>query len=660
MHLKARICCAAKIAFIVMAALWHFGGSNGHFAFAQGVRSDEGKAGGGIQGRLLAVDGKPSRTPSVFVFVCEADGGRPLSATTRQAIGVQGDFAGMEGWLHGITDNQGEFLISELPEGKYRLVAQSWPGRNTIPTQKDDDSALMLHGFANDVEVKVGAISKTSIRAFGMGMLNVQNTPDECNAYVFLALKPALGEPVLGPYFWGDEYIQNIAGATHMKRGSQQFFGLPENSDVHLMLLNYDNNMGVGGVIAKAGGPMTVARLPIYATWSNGYYKAPERLQPVVDWIQNHKTEALDLLTDGNSQQFLTDRNHRDFVKLADYVKLNHNRMVDVGGVGEVSLIDVLAAESYLRFQESHEARVKAMATSLPVNRVPLNRLLVIGIDGCRPDAIAAAKTPNLDALIKAGAYSDTTKILGDRYRKNDTVSGPGWSSFLTGVWADKHGVQDNQFEGRNYGLYPHFFKRIKQQFPDARTGSFVNWEPIDKYIVESADVRVVYPSKGAEGYAENDILLAKEASQFLINGEPHVAMVYFGAVDETGHKYGFHPSVPEYIHAIETVDEHVGTVVEAMKGRSEFASENWLVLVSTDHGGKDKGHGGGHDVPEILTTFLIVSGRDSARGAIDRPTYVVDLPVTGLTHLGVTIDPKWKLDGTPVGLSQTHEKVPK
>jgi len=283
-------------------------------------------------------------------------------------------------------------------------------------------------------------------------------------------------------------------------------------------------------------------------------------------------------------------------------------------------------------------------------DETPSNRLLVIGIDGCRPDALAAAETPNLDALIKSGSFTDKTQILGSRYRDNDTVSGPGWSSFLTGVWADKHGVNDNSFEGKKYEKFPHFFRRIKDRWPNARTGSFVDWEPIDTHIVEAADVRVVHPAKGAANYAENDILLARETSQFLSSGNPHVAMVYFGAVDETGHAHGFHPDVPEYINAIETVDERVGEVVRAMTQRANYARENWLVVVSTDHGGKDKGHGDGHKVPEILTTFLIVSGPDSVKGSIDQPTYVVDVAATGLTHLGVDLPDD--MDGKAVGLA--------
>src|SRR6185295_15624785 len=84
-----------------------------------------------------------------------------------------------------------------------------------------------------------------------------------------------------------------------------------------------------------------------------------------------------------------------------------------------------------------------------------VKKVLYIGIDGTRFDAIEKANTPNLDGLIADGIHSPTCLILGERYRKNDTVSGPGWSSILTGVWADKHGVQNNTFTGMNYGEFP-------------------------------------------------------------------------------------------------------------------------------------------------------------------------------------------------------------
>jgi len=76
-------------------------------------------------------------------------------------------------------------------------------------------------------------------------------------------------------------------------------------------------------------------------------------------------------------------------------------------------------------------------------------KVLVIGIDGCRPDALLAARIPHLEKLMKQGSYSYKAQT-GDI-----TISGPGWSSLLTGVWRQKHGVQDNKLDGANFDDSP-------------------------------------------------------------------------------------------------------------------------------------------------------------------------------------------------------------
>jgi len=276
-------------------------------------------------------------------------------------------------------------------------------------------------------------------------------------------------------------------------------------------------------------------------------------------------------------------------------------------------------------------------------------RVLFIGIDGCRFDALESARAPHLDGLIAEGCHSRRTLILGSRYRDSDTVSGPGWSSLLTGVWADKHGVNNNRFLLPKLDKYPHFFHHVKSQRPDAKTVSISSWPPIKKYIVSDADVNV--QTSDAERYVPGDADSAAQAVAALRGDDPTAMFVYFGQVDEHGHSFGFHPSVPEYISAIERVDTLVGQLLEALRSRPKYTAENWLVLVSSDHGGVGKDHGKGHKVPEILNSFFIVSGAAAARGEIADPVYLVDVPVTALTHLGIRPDPAWQLDDRAVGL---------
>ncbi|MBK8659915.1 MAG: alkaline phosphatase family protein [Bacteroidetes bacterium] len=61
-------------------------------------------------------------------------------------------------------------------------------------------------------------------------------------------------------------------------------------------------------------------------------------------------------------------------------------------------------------------------------------KVLIIGIDGTRSDALQQANVPNLDALIANGLYTY------DAWHCGITVSGPSWSTIMTGVWWNKHG----------------------------------------------------------------------------------------------------------------------------------------------------------------------------------------------------------------------------
>jgi arylsulfatase A-like enzyme len=276
--------------------------------------------------------------------------------------------------------------------------------------------------------------------------------------------------------------------------------------------------------------------------------------------------------------------------------------------------------------------------------------VLIIGIDGCRTDALKAADVPNLKRLVSEGAIAENTSILGTRVTGADTCSGPGWSAILTGVWADKHGVVDNKFTGANYTEYPHFFKRLKQARPAAVTISLVDWPPIHERIVSAADVSLSLLEKD-EDYVAADVRVTQEAVRLLRQQDPDAMFVYLGNVDETGHKTGFHPSVKEYMQALEAVDAQVGLVLGAVRSRPRYAEEDWLVLVSTDHGGRGKDHGGGHLFADVRTVFLIVSGPSAMKGRIETATQLVDIPATALTHLGVQLDPAWKLDGRAVGV---------
>ena len=278
-----------------------------------------------------------------------------------------------------------------------------------------------------------------------------------------------------------------------------------------------------------------------------------------------------------------------------------------------------------------------------------IRKVLVIGIDGVRPDVMAEVETPNLDALIADGTFSDRAQT------GRPTVSGPGWSSFLTGVWPDKHGVTNNDFTGKRYDLYPDFLTRIEQVRPSLVTFAALDWLPVGAdsaggpIIGDAPDAKYVVNGY-TRGWPAADSAVTFMAAGQLMGGDPDAVFVYLGNPDEASHEAG---SIgDEYRAAIALADSHVGMLLDAVRARPSYAREDWLVLVSTDHGRRaDGGHGG--DSAEESTIFFIASGPSAARGRITEPPGIVDVAVTALAHLGIPIDPAWGLDGKAVGLAK-------
>lgn len=316
----------------------------------------EGEEFGIIEGQLLDDADQPLGVRNAFAFLCDAKTGFPLRADTKQVISRSGGFGPMNYWWSAKTDNDGRFTFDHVPPGKYRIVAQSWTGLDAIPSMKANDVAVTLHGFADNVTVETMVTSNCTVKALGSSVLQIQNQPNEGNAFLFVSLKPTLGEPILGPMLWGNDFTRNVVSAVHIKRGSQTFFGLPNNAEVHVMLLNYDNNAGLGGVTVKTN-RYTKATLPIYATWSNGYHEPPQRLKPLVEWVRAHPQQGHDLIHANIEAPLKPKPGQPNNLALLEHLKQSPDVAVDVPGLGKFSKLELLAAQNYLRILESHEAR---------------------------------------------------------------------------------------------------------------------------------------------------------------------------------------------------------------------------------------------------------------------------------------------------------------
>jgi hypothetical protein len=292
-------------------------------------------------------------------------------------------------------------------------------------------------------------------------------------------------------------------------------------------------------------------------------------------------------------------------------------------------------------------------------------RVLLIGIDGCRADTIRKlaenGRAPHLKSLIQTGAVTWNAYAGGvlEGESQQETSSGPGWTTILTGVWRDRHGVADNRFRFHRIALWPHWMKRVKDFAPKAWTGSLCDWPEIHQYIVGASQTNggpaflnheFFATTMTADGkhvdYDQCDVEITDRAVEQLRNADPDVLFVYFGNVDETGHgvahKEGqFSPENEPYCAALAHVDERLGKVLAAMRARPKYAEENWLVLATTDHGGRETKHGG--QTPEERTIWMIANGGAVPKGVvIEKQVPQTAVAPTVFRHLGIPVKSEW------------------
>ena len=292
-------------------------------------------------------------------------------------------------------------------------------------------------------------------------------------------------------------------------------------------------------------------------------------------------------------------------------------------------------------------------------------RVLFIGIDGCRADAIQAALdhglAPQLKALAQSehGVFTRTCYAGGEKGAPTHqpTVSGPGWSSLLTGVWMDRHHVKDNRFLGARFQSYSHFMRHIKEEKPKAWCASFVDWPPIHDQIADASrvagkeflDVKFTATPDASRHFIDNpekDIEVRDQALKTLRTQDPDTMFVYFGSVDEFGHgaideRASFSSENTLYVNAISHVDSHIGELLRAMRARPKFAEEDWLVLICTDHGGRGNSHGGDSDAERNI--WLLAQGqRLNKDDLLTKPVPQTALVPLIYKHLRIHPKPEW------------------
>jgi len=208
-------------------------------------------------------------------------------------------------------------------------------------------------------------------------------------------------------------------------------------------------------------------------------------------------------------------------------------------------------------------------------------KVLLIGIDGLRSDVVLQAYTPNIKYLATNGFGTF------DSWHQDITISGPSWSSILCGVYHNKHGVLDNSFRGSCYKEYPMINTLGKRINPNLKFGMYMEWDKLARQCKQLQWDQIIEGKLGRTGRTQ------KEGSQWLMQSDLDFYFIYLGAADCIGHVSGFSLNNPFYVNAVERIDKAVGSFIEAINNRPNYEKEDWLILLTTDHGGYMFSHGG-------------------------------------------------------------------
>lgn len=282
-------------------------------------------------------------------------------------------------------------------------------------------------------------------------------------------------------------------------------------------------------------------------------------------------------------------------------------------------------------------------------------KAVFILLDGIPADVIERVATPALDAIAAAGGYT-RAYVGGDLGTPNETptISAPGYMSLITGTWANKHNVRGNYGLAPNYD-YWNIFRIVETVDASKHTAIFSTWTDNRTVLIgegrpSAGDFRLDHSVDGfeqdtvaiphvsdARHIAAIDDRVAREAAAYIAAEGPDLTWVYLQYTDDVGHAQG---ESEAFATAVQRADDLVGQLWAAVQRRQSLG-EDWMIVVTTDHG-RDavtgKGHGG--PSPRERTTWIVTNASDlTERFTVETPP-IVDIAPSILQHLRIAVPP--------------------
>lgn len=303
------------------------------------------------------------------------------------------------------------------------------------------------------------------------------------------------------------------------------------------------------------------------------------------------------------------------------------------------------------------------------------SHVIIVSIDGLRPEAIPAAQAGRLMALIEQGASCSKAETI------TPSVTLPSHTSMLTGLEFSRHGVVWNTYRsgsieqqtifslcaGAGYSTAMLF---SKDKFHYLIVPGSVHWVygPVRPEVAPPfEDVTQAFGLNRRERGSEESVSLpsgamlpepavglrrtsargiAKAFAEEWATRRYHLTFIHFRETDAAGHSGGWMGA--EYLQALEKIDEALGIVIDAVRASGVW--ERTAIIVTSDHGGSGKGHYSpthSRKPEDVRIPWICVAPGVPAGLRIDRAVRTMDTTPTALMLLG--LEPPLGLDGVPV-----------
>lgn len=240
-----------------------------------------------------------------------------------------------------------------------------------------------------------------------------------------------------------------------------------------------------------------------------------------------------------------------------------------------------------------------------------VRKTVYIIIDGVPADVKESLTLPAIEEIESKGAYgrSYVGGTVG-RYDETPTISAVGYTDILTATWVNKHNVPGNSNLKPNYNYWT-IFRIAKEQKREVKTGLFSSW----------IDNRTVLIGEGKP-----------ETNNLKID-------------DDAGHIFGNGAALDE---SVRLADRQIQRIWDAVKYREKNFDEEWMVIVTTDHGrGYDGYNHGGQSERERVT--WVATNKKVNQRMKSGLSAAVDIAPSICKFMGFEVprDVRWEQDGT-------------